>query len=84
MSIIRFPRVRPSRERALAWLAQSGRQFPAAEDLENGVGDEVFHGWRFVHSSTDGLVYFANCIDRGISESEFIDRRSSNFQVAQQ
>jgi len=34
------------------------------------MSDDIFHGWRFI--GVDGIVYFANCLDRGITASERI------------
>ena len=58
----------PSREHARLWLATNVTKFP--KQINNFIGPEMFHGWRFI-TPTEGETYFANCIDRGISEKEF-------------
>jgi hypothetical protein len=68
--VIQFRRKKEtSREQALNWLVQNGiTDFPYV-DVSSPVGPDVFHGWRFV-LAYDTVVYFANCIDPGISELE--------------
>ena len=56
---------RAGRSQALQWLACNFVSFP---DIK-GIGPDIFHGWRFIRAS-DGIVYFANCINAGIVESE--------------
>lgn len=60
---------RVSRRQALNWLISNYECYPMMQ--VGGIGDDVFHGWRFIN--VDGVDYFANCIDRGITEKEFID-----------
>ncbi len=61
-------RTRPTRDQAKQWLVANVAAFPEA--LPGDVGPSLFHGWRFVRS-TDGDVYFANCVERGIDDGEF-------------
>lgn len=37
--------------------------------LEKHIGTKEFKGWRFVEAF-DGLIYFVNCADKGITKSE--------------
>lgn len=68
---------RASRVRALNWLTQSAIEFPALTEAAP-IGANAFNGWRFV-LGTDGVVYFANCIDQGITE---VDLRSHKAVAA--
>ena len=54
----------PTRENALNWLRFFKIEFPDDESF-----DDKFHGWRFI-KGLDGIVYFANCIEPGITKSE--------------
>lgn len=66
--VFRFrPKTKPTRAHAKRWLSQHFDKFP--HDMDNEIGPELFHGWRFVRG-TDGVLYFANCVDRGITEDE--------------
>lgn len=77
MSVIRFRlKERVSRARAMDWLLRCGPGFPEAASLRDGIGEEIFHGWRFIRA-LDGIVYFANCIEPGILESEILARRNA-------
>jgi hypothetical protein len=67
-------KTRPTRVRVKQWLASNFDAFP--DSVQNGVGRALFHGWRFV-VSPEGQTYFANSIEPGISESEFLHVRSS-------
>lgn len=62
-----------SREHAMRWLIQQYAVFPFSV-RGNGIGEDLFHGWRFVES-LEGIVYFANCIEPGISRTEFMQER---------
>lgn len=76
MSVIKFRlNYRVSRARALDWLLRSVPEFLGPDSLQNGIGEEIFHGWRFI-VATDGRVYFADCIEPGILESEIQSRRN--------
>lgn len=66
-------RARVTRLQAIQWFSQHVDVFPSLG--EPFVGPEMFHGWRFV-TGTDGVVYFANCIDPGIDERELLDFKS--------
>ena len=61
---------RPTRDHALNWLLSNISSFPNMDKSQ--IGEDLFHGWRFI-KSTDKSVYFANCIDRGISENDFYE-----------
>jgi hypothetical protein len=58
---------RPSRLQAMRWLAVNCIEFP--KDIHGEIGPSLFHGWRFIRS-TDGTIYFADCVSKGISEFE--------------
>ena len=58
----------PNRLQAFRWLKFNDIDFP--NDIENNIGEELFHGWRFI-KSTDGIIYFADCIHQGITKTEF-------------
>jgi hypothetical protein len=58
---------KPSRDHVKQWLSVNTDGFPV--DVPNDIGQPLFHGWRFIRG-LDGIVYFANCIDRGITEAE--------------
>jgi hypothetical protein len=67
-NVVNFrPSKRPSRQQAKQWLAANMDSFP---DMQDDIGPNIFHGWRFVRG-LDGIIYFANCIEPGICESEF-------------
>jgi len=67
--ILRFKlRYSPKRDQAKIWLKGNIKNFPS--DVKNHIGEDLFHGWRFI-SSTDGKIYFANCIEPGIGFEEF-------------
>ena len=57
----------PSREHVKNWLVNNCDSWPVS--MVNDISGDMFYGWRFIRS-TDGLVYFANCVDAGISEHE--------------
>lgn len=66
-NIIKFkPRSRPTRQQAAQWLAINYPKFP---DMPENIGPNLFYGWRFIRG-IDGVVYFANCIEPGITEAE--------------
>lgn len=56
-----------SRKQAMSWLAKNVQNYPEMKNSD--ISEDIFHGWRFVRG-TDGIVYFANCIDAGICEDE--------------
>lgn len=60
-------RKRPDRNQAMRWLCAKLVEFPKATSVS--IGDDLFFGWRFVRA-LDGVVYFANCINAGISEDD--------------
>lgn len=74
-TVIKFKRIKASRSQALNWLVLNSVYFPALSGSDP-IGPDLFHGWRFV-LSTDGLVYFANCIEAGITESELVARMAA-------
>lgn len=55
------------RKHAMQWLSVNFRKFPNMDGAD--IGSDKFHGWRFIRG-TDGIVYFANCIEPGISEEQ--------------
>lgn len=57
-----------TRDHARNWLLVNYSEWP--HDMVENIGDDLFHGWRFIRTDI-GLVYFANCVDAGISEYEF-------------
>lgn len=66
-NVITFkPRSRPTRQQAAQWLAMNYPKFP---DMQENIGTNLFHGWRFVRG-VDEILYFANCLDYGITEAE--------------
>jgi len=68
-NVIRFSlKQRAKRSQAMNWLAQSGIAFPLLTEAMP-ISSDVFCGWRFVLGS-DGVVYFANCVDQGVTEVE--------------
>lgn len=58
---------RPSRLQAMRWLVANGILYP--NEILGEIGPSLFHGWRFIRS-TDGVVYFADCIHEGITETD--------------
>jgi hypothetical protein len=74
-NVLKFKRIRASRAQALNWLAQSSHKFPSLSE-QNPISADLFHGWRFVRA-IDGVVYFANCIEPGITETELSSRMSA-------
>ena len=62
-------KAKPTREQAKRWLAINYSEYP--ELLDRDISDDMFHSWRFVRA-LDGNIYFANCVDTGISEDEFL------------
>ena len=71
MKIIEFRlKSSPTREQAKNWLIANVSQFP--EIIPGRIGKPLFHGWRFIQVDNNN-VYFANCIDQGISKEEFYD-----------
>ncbi len=69
-NVINFrPRSRPSRQLAKQWLSLNISAFP---NMQEDIGPNLFYGWRFVRGH-DGVVYFANCIEPGISKQEFYE-----------
>lgn len=68
------PKKRPERIQAMRWLVTNAVEFPKKFDGYTsffGIGDDLFHGWRFVRG-VDGIIYFANCIGRGITEGDVL------------
>ena len=61
----------------MRWLINNVSEFPSSAN--DFIGDELFNGWCFIQG-IDGVVYFANCIERGITASEF----NANKKVANQ
>lgn len=43
--------------------------FPQMEELNQICGPNLFFGWKFIRG-IDGVVYFANCIEPGITKEE--------------
>lgn len=74
-NVFKFKRIRASREQAMNWLVQSSTKFPELSEQDPATA-EVFHGWRFV-LGTDGVLYFANCIEPGITEAELLARMAA-------
>lgn len=72
-TVIKFKRKNATRDQALNWLSQSCKKFPKLSE-KNAVSADLFHGWRFV-LGLDGVVYFANCKEPGITESDLISRQ---------
>lgn len=60
---------RPPRQQAINWLAKNCEIWPVVVDDETHT--YRFHGWEFIESF-EGVIYFANCIDAGITECEFL------------
>lgn len=58
---------RPSRLQAMRWLAANNILYQ--KEIPGEIGPSLFHGWRFIRS-TDGVVYFADCIHPGIAEDD--------------
>lgn len=72
MSVIQFQlKERASRVQAMQWLSQNYYIFPELTN-DNPVIRGVFHDWMFV-LGLDGIVYFGNCVEPGITEQELID-----------
>jgi len=67
--IIKFRLRKVSRNQALNWLRLNKITFPTFK--ESYIGDDLFNGWRFI-AGIDGVMYFANCIDKGICEIEYL------------
>ena len=65
---------RPTRQQAKQWLSANRGTFP---EMPTDVGPVLFHGWRFVRG-LDDAVYFANCIDPGITEAELQESEGHN------
>ncbi len=61
-------KTRPTREQAVAWLGSNSHNLPSISGKD--ISEDLFHGWRLVRAM-DGKIYFADCISRGICESEF-------------
>ncbi len=61
-------KIKPNRKQAMQWLRANISSFP--DEVVGFIGPDMFHGWRFI-SAHDGAIYFANCIDPGISAFEF-------------
>ena len=60
-----------SRQDAMIWLSANYNYFPSLPKNNHSSG-EIFYKWRFIRG-TDGLVYFSNCKDKGISEKDFFE-----------
>ena len=75
-NVVKFRlKARTPRARAMRWLKDNVKHWPTTRSIgKYGIGDELFHGWRFVDSRESG-IYFANCIDQGISKAEFNEAR---------
>lgn len=69
-------KAKPSRDNAKNWLSNNLTEWP--NSMINDIGDNIFHGWRFIRS-TDGIVYFANCIDMGIREEDIFNINNALF-----
>ena len=75
--VIKFHlRERPSRQQALQWLSLNYKKFPNF-GMTVICSVEIFHGYRFT-VGIDGEMYFANCIDPGITEEELIKFQSKH------
>lgn len=70
MSVIQMKRRQVTRKQALNWVRSNYSQYPSGFS----IGPELFNGWRFV-LGLDGIMYFANCIEPGISEAEAFPAR---------
>ena len=66
-TILNFRLRQVSREQAMQWLILNNVTFP--KSMNDFLGANLFHGWRFINA--DGCIYFADCISRGISESDY-------------
>jgi hypothetical protein len=64
-------KTRPNRWQAMSWLAVNFSLFPT--EIPHEIGPELFYGWRFIQS-TDGVIYFADCIHKGITEDELLGK----------
>lgn len=72
MTILQFnlPK-KPSRQQAIQWLSAHYDAFPQMTE-DKPISDSIFYGWRFV-LGLDGIVYFGNCVEAGISEIDLIE-----------
>jgi len=59
-------RYHPDRFQAVRWLSINKPTFHVEN---NGIGEDMFHGWRFI-KSPEGIIYFADCIHAGITQDE--------------
>lgn len=64
----------PPREQALHWLQLQFRKrkffWPIPDEMPNKIGDDLFHGWRFVNILLTGEVVFGNGLSPGIRFEE--------------
>jgi len=74
-NIIEFRINKVSRNQARNWLALNNIKFPRTGKNKMYFID-LFHGWRFIRG-LDGIMYFANCIDPGITEEEICSVNST-------
>lgn len=75
--ILKF-RTKATRQQALQWLSQHYNAFPKI----TGVSKEIFNRWHFI-MGTDDIVYFANCVEHGITEQELLDFKSRSSIIKQ-
>ena len=69
MRILRFRlKKKATREQALNWLSLNCNTWPA-RGKDGKANSLQFYGWKFIES-LEGVVYFANCIDRGITKAD--------------
>ena len=54
---------------ALVYLLDNVGMWPAY--VEDYIGPKEYYNWRFI-KDLNGEIYFANCIEQGISEEEFM------------
>lgn len=74
-NIIEFRIKRVSRTQAKNWLSFNAIKFPRSGKNKIYLKD-LFHGWRFIRG-LDGTMYFANCIDPGITEEELSNENNT-------
>lgn len=73
MEVLNFRlKKKATRQQAINWLVLNCDIWPVTEDEESNA--IKFHGWQFIES-LEGTIYFADCIERGITEVEFLSAR---------
>lgn len=76
MNIIKFRLSQVSRKHASNWLISNYDKFPVDESIDI----DTFHGWRFIRG-LDGVLYFANCIEAGITDNDFITLKEKKIET---